>query len=604
MTAQPAHVQTQTSFVPRAWQRKALDAWHSYTGDRGRMVVAATGTGKTAFGHLVGVPYLEQGERVLWLAHRKELVEQPLKTLGKWWPQLRGGIVRRKKNQCDAPIVYASKDTIIQPGRLDQVLEHGPVKLVVVDECHHSPSPTWELLLEEIERRCPGVVFLGLTATPDREDSRPLKKRWDLVYAHPILQAIADRDLTQPYAVRIKMKEFDKSRIAVSGSDYDVRSAEAELLRAHVIEETVAALQQEHLAQRLPFRDESRVIDPRGLGALVFTVTVKQAELTAAALTAAGIPAEAVHGELGSRERELRLARFELGELSVLCSPVALTEGTDLPRAKVAVIARPSRSWSLFVQMVGRALRAFLDHEFSLLIDLVGATKEHSLIAAPVLVDGDDCDAADDGRHQFTPIEGTFEGRCLHCGLVIKCYRNLGGHLFTTRMVTREDGTQERVGEPFCRKCGAVQCSLSPDFGHHWIPWRDHKRVCVHCAIEVPDPLAALVNPTERKPEAVAWKDLGNVDSARVWAADLGRVGVLFNVVHDGGFRPYYYYDGRMVPLSASVVSKKEARLLTDDVARRANKVGGYFGGKESERKMRKAMHDAVGLARRYNLGR
>ena len=323
----------------------------------------------------------------------------------------------------------------------------------------------------------------------------------------------------------------------------------------------MAAIQQQHRAVRLPFRDEEILVQPSSKSILVFTVSVRQAQLTAEALGLAGLPAEAVHGGMKAKDREQALARFSAGELVALCSADALTEGTDLPIAKVIVIARPTRSHTLFIQQCGRGLRRHRSEEYAVILDLVGATREHSLVGAPVLVDGVDCPESEDGLHRYLALESG-EGRCQDCGHMIRCIARGGAHSFKA-------GT--------CKTCGATQCPRSATKEHAFIPWEDHKRVCIHCALELPDPLAAMIARPYVRKEPVAWQKLPV--QGTVYATSAGRESVLYNVGDRfGRWKPYLHTRGKLLPLAPDLVEPQLARMLTDDVARQTTPRHGQYG--------------------------
>jgi ATP-dependent helicase IRC3 len=119
----------------------------------------------------------------------------------------------------------------------------------------------------------------------------------------------------------------------------------------------------------------------------VFTATVEQARQTAEAVQAAGISARWVSGETPGDDRRRLLRAFETGAVQVLCNAQVLTEGTDIPAIDCVVMARPTRSRGLYVQSIGRGLRPSPGKEDCLIIDLVGASEEHKMIVAPVLLE-------------------------------------------------------------------------------------------------------------------------------------------------------------------------------------------------------------------------
>ena len=231
--------------MPRIYQLRAhqaaREAWDE---GQGAMLVMATGTGKTASAlHIAVEDFLSEGHRVVWLAHREELLNQPMDTLARWWPhhRHRGGIVQAGRDAPDAQIVFASVATLAVPSRLEAVLRHGRPALLVVDECHHSTSPSQKAAIEAL--RGPQTRLLGLTATPDREDGADLSALWTVAYSYGMTDAVRDGVLLPPYTAVAPLPELDLS--AVSGRrDYDDAELGAALMKAHVVEHTVLVMGQ------------------------------------------------------------------------------------------------------------------------------------------------------------------------------------------------------------------------------------------------------------------------------------------------------------------------------------------------------------------------
>src|SRR5690606_16828851 len=96
--------------------------------------------------------------------------------------------------------------------------------------------------------------LLGLTATPHREDGGDLGELWDIAYSYPLTRAIAEGWLVSPYASIVPVPDLNPATLA-GLSDEDMGQA---LIDAHVVEHTVAVLDQAHHATRLPDRDGSK----------------------------------------------------------------------------------------------------------------------------------------------------------------------------------------------------------------------------------------------------------------------------------------------------------------------------------------------------------
>lgn len=562
--------------APRGYQLEAREAVKAHpAGGRGALIVSATGTGKTILAHLCAEDvFSKPGSRVVWLAGRSALVEQPLEVLRRHWPDVKGGIYQGKRREVHAQVVYASKDSLTKPGRIEELLEPGPIDMLIVDEAHHSVSPTWRRVIDGI--RGPSTKLVGLTATPDRNDSEMLSDLWDVVFSFGILEGIACGALVPPFACYKKIEELDLSGVSMDkNGEYDIQQLEDALLRAHIAERTVEAMSEFLTYERLPFRDESFETQGQAHQCLVYCATVKQARLTADKLCEAGWVARAVWGSMPKADQSRLLAAYKDGKIQVLCNADLLTEGNDFPPAKLAVLARPLESWSLYVQIVGRVLRPFKGYDRAYVLDLVGATREQNIVAAPVLVEGTECLDSPSGRHYYLPIAGTGMGRCTHCAVVVKCVRSrTKAHVF-------KDGR--------CKHCGEVQCPKSETMEHKWMPWDDGKQICVHCAKEVPDPLSSLVTRKVREPIEIAWKKIA-VPGLEVKGAALGTIGTLISVRRpDGNVLPFLYTRKKLHRLSTLALPADMANMLSAEVATRAEKKGGYYGGFESAEQVREA---------------
>ena len=353
-------------------EEAATSARETWKTDRSALVVLPTGCGKTITALSVAAAAREKQFRVLWLAHRQELLTQPFKAFNAVWPDLAAdsGIVQANRNDASAGTIFASIDTVRNPNRLNDILKHGTPMLVVCDEAHHSMASSWQNVLEHIDQTADKKPFrLGLTATPERTDGKNLGKMWKVAYSYSMLDAIDEGYLVPIKPVTEYLENLDLSEVAGTG-DYNAAELGKALLKASVVDHTVDALNR----------------NAKGRKVLLFTATVEQARLTAEALERAGWKSAWVSGETHAERRAEVLTQFETGNLDVICNCAVLTEGTDLPIADCVVVARPTRSKPLYIQMVGRGVRLAPGKEDCLVIDLAGATEEHDLIQAPVLV--------------------------------------------------------------------------------------------------------------------------------------------------------------------------------------------------------------------------
>jgi superfamily II DNA or RNA helicase len=298
------------------------------------VIVLPTGAGKTRLAAAVVYSALGKGQRVLWLAHRSELVDQAYRTLAGFGLPV-GVLAATSEHQPDpsAPVQVASIQTLVARETVRPAAD-----LLIWDEAHHASlaASTWASLLDAY----PGVPLLGLTATPERGDGAGLAPLFDgLVIGASVAQLTKLGHLVPCEIIR-PAKLLDSGQIA---------------------QDPVAA-----------YREHGG-----GRQALLFARSVEEAQDYAARLTAAGTRAECVHASTPAGTRALALECYRAGAVRVLTCVYVFTEGTDLPMASVCVLARGAGSAGVYLQMVGRVLRPAPGKSSALLIDLRGVSHIH-----------------------------------------------------------------------------------------------------------------------------------------------------------------------------------------------------------------------------------
>jgi ATP-dependent helicase IRC3 len=319
------------------------------------------------------------------LAHRDELVSQAVEKMLQVWPDCPVGVVKAERNETAAQVVVASVQTLSRSARLGQLLapptalqglgSEGSFDLVVVDECHHSTADSYVRILDGLDAGKPGgPLLLGVTATLDRGDGKGLDSIFDEVVADwPILWGIQHGYLCDLRGQRIVIDDLDLSKVKVTAGDYNVGQSGAALLDAGA-PQAIA-----YIVHELAIAEQGRN------RTLIFTPTVEVARQTAEAFDFYGTRAAYVSGETPLEERRAILRQFEAGEINALANCAVLTEGYDCPAVDCIVIARPTKSRSLYTQMIGRGTRRAPEKTDCLVLDVVGATDMHSLVRLPTL---------------------------------------------------------------------------------------------------------------------------------------------------------------------------------------------------------------------------
>jgi superfamily II DNA or RNA helicase len=349
------------------------DAWKH--GVRRPAVVWPTGAGKTVgFAHL-GARHLSANPRgrVLAIAHTTELLDQMMGKFRSVAPGYRVGRVQANANETLARIVCASVQTLRNPNRRRMIRD---VSMIIIDEAHHAVAQSYLDVIEHyggfVGAGQPGALVVGFTATMKRGDDLALGRVWqDVVHELAITDMIREGWLVRPVGLHVQVDDLDLSQVRTSRGDYregDLGEALEQSLAPTAIAKAVA----EHANDRK---------------ILLFAPTVSSAGVIADALRASGRSVGLIHGAMARADRQAALDAFRAwnghggGGTQVLANCQILTEGFDEPSADCVVIARPTRSPVLYQQIAGRVLRPYPGKTDALLLDVVGATKVHSLVS-------------------------------------------------------------------------------------------------------------------------------------------------------------------------------------------------------------------------------
>lgn len=371
-------------FALRPYQEEALDRVDAALtrGVYRQLGVAATGLGKTVIFCALAE---RRGGRTLILAHRDELITQAAAKVREVWPDADVGIVKAERDDTCSEVVVASVQTLARASRLNRLTAPfaddmrllsrcGPFTTVVVDEAHHTAADSYRRILTAVG--CDGdqpwarPLLFGVTATPDRGDGKGLDDLFDeIVFSYDILWGIRAGFLCDVRGLGVRLDQFNEADLRVSRGDYEAGAA-GRLLSDAQAPRVIVAAWLEHA---------------RGRRTLAFTPTVALAQEVSDAFRAAGIAASMVHGGTPLDERRAILRAFGDGRLDVLANCAVLTEGYDEPRVDCIIVARPTKSRGLYTQMIGRGTRRHPDKADCLILDVVGASAQHSLVTIPSL---------------------------------------------------------------------------------------------------------------------------------------------------------------------------------------------------------------------------
>lgn len=297
------------------------------------------------FSRMAAEHIAEHGTRVVILVHRDELADQTLNKLKQTEPSLFTGKVKAKDDNIAADVMVCSVQTLARETRFNRLVDSqekcGKVGLVIVDEAHHAAAVSYRNILAGLGcySGMPGTRAVGFTATLARGDGQGLGDVWeDAVYTRSPLWMMSRGHLVDVKSRLIDVDTLHLGDVKRSRGDYQAKDLGDAMMEAGG-PQIIAKVLEEHAADRR--------------SPIVFTPTVEVARATAEALPSAAY----VHGGTPREERLNIYRQFRTGEVRTLVNCMVLTEGADFPFSDCAVIARPTKSEPLFVQMCGRVLR-------------------------------------------------------------------------------------------------------------------------------------------------------------------------------------------------------------------------------------------------------
>ena len=330
-------------------------AWDS--GVKNVLAVSPTGSGKTV---LFSDVIKEHEGASCAIAHRQELVTQISLALARDGVRHRiigpDKVIRLANRihmdelgksyfNANAPAAVAGVDTLV---RRRNELSHWLTRVTkwVQDEAHHVLIKNkWGKAVDMF----PNAIGLGVTATPTRADGAGLGS-WcggvfDEMIEGPQMRALIEMGYLTDYRVFAPPSDLDLTNVNITASgEFSPAPLKAAVQKSHVIGDVVS-----HYLR----------IAPGKLG-ITFATDVETATDIAREFNRAGVPAEIVHAGTPDAERVEILKRFKARELLQLVNVDLFGEGFDLPAIEVVSMARPTQSYSLFVQQFGRALRLMI----------------------------------------------------------------------------------------------------------------------------------------------------------------------------------------------------------------------------------------------------
>jgi len=300
-------------------------------GKRSVMFQLATGAGKTVLFVSIIRKFLKAGKRVVLIAHREELIAQAWETLRRY--EIWAGIIKSGvPENFHLPCQVASIQTICRRQRLPKA------DLVIIDEAHHSQDDNsyGDVLL----RHWPSSRILGVTATPYRLGGKGFTSIFDALVLGPNYKALSSAGYLCPFKYYVSYNP-DLSKTKTNRGDYVIDDLEKAMRLAPIV-----ASYNDHC---------------KGLSGICFAVNVTHSIAIVRQYIEAGIPAAHVDATTDLEVRRKIFKDLKDKKILVLVNVGIATEGTDIPNIDFVQLARPTKSLSMFLQMVGRGTRPLWD---------------------------------------------------------------------------------------------------------------------------------------------------------------------------------------------------------------------------------------------------
>ena len=366
----------------RNYQEHAVNSMFNYfkSGKTGNPLIAMpTGTGKSLIlAEIIRRILLAwSDQRILVLTHVKELIVQDLAALHSIWPDAPSGVYSASLNQRKiAPVTFGGIATVaIRPELLKGT------KIILIDEAHlvsTKGSTMYRTLIDTLTGYNPSLKVIGTTATIYRMGQGLLTEGKDRLFTDVCCDMTGlnafnwfiEEGYLAPLIPRPMETEFDLTEVRTLAGEYNAK----DLATAVDLDQTTEAACEEVIRY-----GEDRK------SWLIFATSIDHAGHIGQYLRNRGITTGVVHSKIPDIERDLIIDKFKKNELKCVVNQNILTTGFDHPSLDMLAIMRPTKSVSLWVQMLGRSTRPCPGKENALVLDFARNTERLGPINDPVL---------------------------------------------------------------------------------------------------------------------------------------------------------------------------------------------------------------------------
>lgn len=367
--------------APNKMQQEALKALEKLQQDNKHkaLLISATGTGKTylsAFAVKKANP-----KRLLFLAHREQILKQACKTFAKIIPDIQYGILSANHKDFHKPYLFA---TINMLSKEENLTQFTPTHFdyIIIDETHRAGASSYLKILNHFQPQ----FLLGMTATPERTDGFDIYQLFDhnIAYEIRLNQAMQENLLCPFHYFGITDITVDNQEIN-DNSTFNDLTTDARV--THIINQS----------QYYGFSGER-------LRGLIFCSQIEEAQILSQKFNERGFNTIALSGKDSQETRTNAIHKLEQKErstgLDYIFTVDIMNEGIDIPAINQIIMLRPTKSAIIFVQQLGRGLRKYPQKDYVVILDFIGNYQNNFMI--PIALSGDTSYNKDNIRHYVT----------------------------------------------------------------------------------------------------------------------------------------------------------------------------------------------------------
>jgi len=327
-------------------------------GSKRVLLALCTGAGKTHVMAWIAKSAVEKGHKVLALMHRRQLVQQMVDRFGECGIDT-AMIMAGTEGDLECQCQVATMQTYNRRLDLDN-LEFNrfyiDASVLLVDEAHHVLSKTYQKILKNYN----GKIVIGVTATPTLSSGVGMGEYFDAIVQPIGVSELIEQKHLVPGIYYGPEAPRELYKVKMKMGDYEKKELNEVMIQADVIGNVVDTW--------LRIASDKRT--------MVFAVKVNHSKALTKEFMSHGVSAEHLDAHSSDETREETLNRFRLGETQVITNVGLYTEGSDLPMLECVVLARPTKSIGLYLQMIGRGARPFDGKDDFIVIDHGGCVQQ------------------------------------------------------------------------------------------------------------------------------------------------------------------------------------------------------------------------------------